>query len=114
MPPRRFSRHTYALGIHDAADPNVLLLTDREPYRYRPLSDNVTHVVREGESLMTLAGKYFQPLARPAGLYWVIADFQPDPILDPTIALVPGTVLVVPSLRTVTEQVFSEQRRDEG
>jgi hypothetical protein len=52
--------------------------------------------------------------ARPAGLWWVIADFQPDPVHDPTLSLEPGRVLVVPSIRTVQEEIFSETRRAEA
>jgi hypothetical protein len=112
MPPRRFSRHTFTSAVLD--DGERLLLTDREPFRFRSLSDNRQHVVKDGETLFSLAGRYFAPLPRPAGLWWVIADFQPDPIHDPTVALDPGRVLVVPSMRTVIEEVFSEKRRGEA
>jgi hypothetical protein len=112
MPPRRFSRHTFTSAVKD--DEGRLFLTEREPFRFRSLPDNRQHVVKEGETLFSLAGRYFAPLPRPAGLWWVIADFQPDPIHDPTVALEPGRVLVVPSIRTVQEEVFSETRRAEA
>lgn len=112
MPPRRFSRYTFCSGVLDEA--GRLFLTEREPFRYRALPDNRQHVVKEGETLFTLAGRYFASLPRPAGLWWVIADFQPDPIHDPTLALELGRLLVVPSLRTVVEEVFSEKRRQEA
>jgi hypothetical protein len=111
MPPRRFSRYTYTAAVLD--DEERLFLTDRDAFRYRALPDNRQHVVKEGDTLFSLAGRYFAPLSRPAGLWWVIADFQPDPIHDPTLSLEVGRVLVVPSLRTVTEEVFSEKRRQE-
>jgi hypothetical protein len=112
MPPRRFSRHTFTSAVQDGA--GRLVLTDREPFRFRSLPDNRQHVVKEGETLFSLAGRYFAPLNRPAGLWWVIADFQPDPIHDPTIVLEPGRVLVIPSVRTVLEEIFSERRRGEA
>lgn len=112
MPPRRFSRYTYSAAVLDESE--RLFLTDRETFRYRALPDNRQHVVKEGDTLFSLSGRYFAPLPRPAGLWWVIADFQPDPIHDPTLALEVGRVLVVPSLRTVTEEVFSEKRRQEA
>lgn len=112
MPPRRYSRYTFCAGVLDEA--GRLFLTEREPYRYRALPDNRQHVVKEGETLFTLAGRYYSALPRPAGLWWVIADFQPDPIHDPTLQLEPGRALVVPSLRTVLEEVFSEKRRQEA
>ena len=112
MPPRRFSRYAFSAAVLD--DEERLLLTEREPFRFRPLADNRQHVVKEGESLFSLAGRFFAPLPRPAGLWWVIADFQPDPIHDPTVALEPGRVLIIPSVRTVLEEVFSERRREEA
>ena len=110
MPPRRWSRFTFCTALQD--DDGILFLTEREPFGYQPFTDNRLHVVKEGESLFTLAGRYFAPLPRPAGLWWVLADFQPEPILDPTLALTPGTTLVVPSLRTVQEEIFNEHRRE--
>ena len=70
--------------------------------------------MKQGETLFSLAGRYFAALPRPAGLWWVIADFQPDPIHDPTLSLEVGQVLLVPSVRTVVEEVFSEKRRQES
>jgi hypothetical protein len=95
-------------------DKERLYLTDVEPYRFQSLPDNRQHVVQEGDTLFTLAALYFAPLPRPAGLWWVIADFQPDPIHDPTLSLDLGRELVIPSVRTVVEDVFSESRRDEA
>ena len=112
MPPRRFSRHTFTSAV--LGDDGRLFLTEREPFRFRSLPDNRQHVVKEGDTLFSLAGRYFAPLPRPAGLWWVIADFQPDPVHDPTVALEPGRVLVVPSIRTVQEEIFSETRRAEA
>ena len=111
MPPRRYSRYAFCEALLD--DDERLFLTDREPYRFRALSDNRQHVVKEGETLFSLAGRYFAPLPRPAGLWWIIADFQSDPIQDPTLGLEVGSVLVVPSMRTVVEEIFSEKRRQE-
>lgn len=87
------------------------MLYGDEPFRFREFSDSKEHVVRQGDTLFTLAGRYFAPQPRACGLWWVIADFQPDPIHDPTLDLEVGRVLIVPSLRTLTEEVFSERRR---
>lgn len=92
-------------------DDGLLMLYGGDPFRYVELADNVRHVVRDGDTLFALAGRYFRGLPRPAGLWWVIADFQPEPIHDPTLRLAAGRVLFVPSLRTVNELVFSEARR---
>jgi len=109
MPPRRLSRYPFSTAVAD--EDGDLVLHGGDPFRYRKFADNVEHVVREGDTLWTLAARYFRGIDRPAGLWWVIADFQPEPIHDPTLALEPGTVLVVPSVRTVLEEIFSEKRR---
>jgi hypothetical protein len=111
MPPRRWSRYTFCSATLD--DEGRLFLLDREPYRFQSFADNRQHVVQQGETLFSLAGRYFAPLPRPAGLWWVIADFQPDPISDATLQLDLGRVLFVPSVRVVTEEIFSETRRQE-
>ena len=49
-----------------------------------------------------------------AALWWVIADFQPEPVHDPTRALEVGRVMFIPSERTLVEEVFSSRRRKTG
>lgn len=110
MPPRRHSRHTFTTAFLDGEE---LILTEAERYRFRAFRDNRIHVVKEEDTIFNLAARYFRGLPRPDGLYWVIMDFQPDPIHDPTIKLSVGTTLVIPSLRTVQEEIFSERRREE-
>src|SRR5438552_3903313 len=111
MAPRRLSRNTFCLGVTDALD--NLYLSEREPFGFRSRSDNIKHLARAGESLFTLAGRYYRSIPRAAGLWWVIADFQPDPILDPTVELTEGSILVIPSVRTLLEEVLAETRRTE-
>ena len=110
MPPRRFSRFMFCAAYLD--DDGRLVLTEREPFRFRAFPDNRQHAVVAGDTLFTLAGRYFAPLPRASGLWWVIADFQPDPIHDPTLALELGRVMFIPSVRVLTEEVFSESRRE--
>ena len=112
MPPRVGSRHSFTLGMHDAD--GVLRLTEREPYRYKAHTDNRVHVVVQGDTLWDLAGRYFAPLPRACGFWWAIADFQPDPIVDPTLELVPGRRVFIPSLRVLTDVVLGEARRREA
>lgn len=128
MPPRRNSRHTFALAFSPTDEDDVLpclddvwpgrsfdfQLAEREPYRFRELPDNRIVRAKEGDTLFTLAAKHFAGIPRPAGLWWVIADFQPQPIVDPTLRLRPGALIVVPSVRTVTEEIFAEGRRRES
>lgn len=112
MPPRIGSRHSFTLGIRDEA--GRLFLTEREPYRFRQHADNRVHLVAGGDTLFGLAGKYFAPLPRASGFWWVIADFQPDPIVDPTLQLELGRQLIIPSVRVLTDVILGEQRRRNG
>lgn len=109
MAPRTGSRHSFTQGFRD--DGGRLFLTEREPYRFREHTDTRIHVVAQGDTLFNLAGRYFAPLPRACGFWWVLADFQPDPVVDPTLELEVGRRLVVPSLRVLTDVILSEQRR---
>lgn len=112
MPPRKQSRYTFCFGYRDADGDFVL--SDPEPYRYRELVDTRLVRISQGETIFSVAGREFGTFStRPAGLWWIIADFQPEPIHDPTLELPPGTMLYIPSDRTIAEEIFSEVRRDE-
>lgn len=111
MPPGIHSRYLFCQGLTDA-DGNVFL-SDRVPFRYQKVSDNRTHTVVEGDTLFHLAHKYFAPLVRPSQYFWVIADFQIEPILDATLKLDIGRVLAIPSVRLLIEEILNEARRDE-
>jgi hypothetical protein len=87
------------------------LLTEREPFGFRRFADTIEHRVVEGDSLWGLAARYYVALERPAGYWWVLADFQPEPIVDPTLALEVGRVLMIPSLRVLTDVVLSDRSR---
>ncbi len=111
MPPRQLSRHRYTRGVRDSV--GRLALTARNPFRFVEREDTVEHTVVDGDTLYTLAGRYYNVIdpERACGLWWVIADFQPDPIFDPTCMLEPGRVMYIPSPLVVTNEVFSEARR---
>jgi hypothetical protein len=110
MPPFKFSKYQFVSALTEDGSLGRVFLSERERFPFRDFSDNRSHIVREGDSLFTLAHRFFKGLPRPSGLWWVIADFQPEPIHDPTIQLDLGRVLFVPSVRTVVEEVFSESR----
>lgn len=108
MPPTPTSRTRLCSGIID--DDGDLVLTDPEPFLYRELPDNITHPVVQADTWQSIAYRYYGD----ALLYWVVVDFQPaGPVYDVTVALVPGERVVVPSLRTVQEDILSESRRQE-
>jgi hypothetical protein len=111
MPPQLFSRYQFCVSFADPVT-GKLVLSDREPYRFAAFADNRMHNVVEGDSLPRLAARYFAPMAGAAQLWWIIADFQPEPIFDPTLVLDVGRVLVIPSVQTVLSEIFDEARRD--
>lgn len=112
MPPGIHSRYLFCQGLTDSAGRTYL--SDRVPFKFKKTADNRTHNVVEGDTLFHLAHTYFSPLDRPSQYFWVIADFQPDdPIIDATLKLQPGTVLVIPSIRMLVEEILNESRRDE-
>jgi hypothetical protein len=111
MAPRTGSRHSFCLGVLNPEGRR--LLTEREPFRFRELPDNRQHRVVEGDTLWSLAGLYFAPLPRACGFWWAIADFQPDPLVDPTVGLEVGRILAIPSTRVLSDVILGEARRRE-
>lgn len=111
MPPKFGSRYLFCKGVRD--EDGKLYLTEREPFRYQPFSDNRIHTVVEGDTWFNLAGRYFTPLERACGYWWVIVDFQPenDIEIDPTLSLLPGSEIVIPPVRIVTDILPTENMR---
>lgn len=103
------SRYRYCLGYTDELE--RIYLDEREPFRFRDENDNKFHTVKEGDTLWGLADLNLSKFPRSCGLWWIIAEFQPTPIVDPTIKLEPGTTIVIPSERLVDTLVFNEDNR---
>ena len=106
--PGAMSRYLFATA---SEVDGVAELGDVEPYGYRVHADTVEHVVAEGDSLFTLAGRYYADVPRGCGLWWAIADFQPEPIVDATLALTVGSTIHIPSERVVLNEILGEGRR---
>lgn len=109
MPPGAVSRYLFCTG--QVLNDGSLALSARAPYRYVEHADTRRHVVQDGDTLDSLADRYFAPLVRAAGFWWAIADYQPEPILDPTITLDAGRLLYIPSVRVLTDVILGEARR---
>jgi hypothetical protein len=107
----RYSRYSFTTAQQDK-DGN-LFLSSRVPFRYQNLPDNRVHIIAEGDTVFRLAHRYFLPLDEAPTLWDVICDFQPDPIIDPTLKLRPGRALFIPSVRTVIEVIYNENRRSD-
>jgi hypothetical protein len=108
VPPHVGSRFSFSMALED--EDGRLYLAGREPYRFAVHADTRVHRVMEGDTLFSLAGQYFEPLPRACGYWWAIADFQPDPILDPTLGLETGRLVYIPSLRVLTDVILANPR----
>jgi len=83
------------------------LLAEAEPFRYVAREDNIVHSAVEGDSWFTLAEMYYWMIStRPCGLYWIVCDFQPEPVVDPTLAIQGGKTILLPSAATVRSEIL--------
>ena len=107
MPPGVNSRHAVTPMIA-RIDDGLTFLLDREPYRYVPRPDNRRVVVQQGDTWHSLAARHLHPIARPQDLWWLICDFQPTPVLDPTAPIAVGSVVFIPSPEFVQGTVLTD------
>lgn len=103
------SRYRYNRSYTDATGSPYL--DEREPFRYRAQADNIHHISQEGDTWWGLAQRYYSGFERASGLWWVICEYQPQPIVDPTLTIPAGSTVVIPSARLVRLDVFSDARR---
>lgn len=107
-----YSRHKHDDLIKgDSGRTSGLVFTATRPkFHYTGDTGEIPYVVEAGDSLATLAARYFggMGLSLPSLLYWAIADFQPEPLLDPTIDLTPGTIVYIPSAATLQAWLMRE------
>ena len=105
MPPRKNSRYLVSIARRDGN--GKLFLTEPTPFRWdSSLKGTRTYTVKEGDSLHTIAYQHFKPMENAEHLWWVIAGFQPNPIMDATLDLVVGRTLYIPSQRVVEERIL--------
>lgn len=99
------SRYRFSEVMQDSD--GVAYLSDREPFGYRDRPDNIPHVVQHGDTLEDLAKFYYWNLNEDADqLWWVIADFQPDPIINPFRPLTAGKLLILPAPEFVSSEIL--------
>lgn len=88
------------------SDAGGIELDLRATLEYNPSEDDITHIVEAGDTLHGLAAGYYNGMPNPATLWWVIADYQPVPIIDPTVVLTPGDLIIIPSPSAVQGALF--------
>lgn len=112
-----YSRYRFCRATEDANGNRVL--DTRSRFLYRDRQDTIAHLVADGDTLESLAARYYAPWTYSAQLFWVIGDFQvdsegqPAPVYDPTVALTPGSIVLVPGKETVQNEALSPDRASE-
>lgn len=106
-----WSRDRFAVEMED--EDGTIFATDYEPFGFRPETDNRAYVARDGDTWAGVAFLSFPAIPRACGLWWALADYQPEPVVDPTLAIAAGRVVVIPSERVLRQLVFASERRRE-
>ncbi len=112
IPPSTLSVYRFCQAFTDPD--GRTMLTDIVPYRFQDLDDTIIHRVTGRQTLQDIAAYRYQAYGEEAYLLWIVlAHFQPDPVLDPTLPLEPGSILYVPSYRVIEEEILNETRRSD-
>lgn len=102
------SRYKHARAfLDDSNTDQVTYLGTREPITYVDDRENSMHVASDADTLEALADRLFDGFDNPQSLYWVIGNYQPTPIMDPSRRLKAGTILIIPSrafVKTLIDQ----------
>ena len=99
------SRH--ARPYQNALGEVHLTVPERLPHMQR--DDTVVHICKDGETLQGLAVMYYQNSISNAVDCWeIIAQFQEDPIVDGSVPLGVGRVLLIPSAEYIREVALGD------
>lgn len=77
-------------------------LPERVPY----LGEDgaIPHICTGNENLLDISLAYFRGLYQdPVSKWWIIAQAQDDPVVDPLVPLKKGTILMIPSISFIEE-----------
>lgn len=91
----------YLLSDLVLSEDQELYTSLRDRITYDDIEDVLAYSVKDGDTLHSVATKFYGQDG--ATFWWAIADFQPDPINDPTVKLVSGQILFIPPLAEVHE-----------
>jgi nucleoid-associated protein YgaU len=104
-----YSRYRYCTAFRDSGA--QLVLDEREPFRFADATDNRWHTAVDGDTWWSLAHRYFAGFPRACGLWWLLCEYQPVPVVDPTLRVQPGATIAIPSERLLRLYVFSADQR---
>jgi len=99
MPPRLNTRYQYCRAFQD--DELRWYLEVPRPFRFSPEADNLPYKVKTGDTLQVLAYRFYRGLDNAPQFWRAIAEF--NDIIDVTIPLEVGKLLIIPSLRWIQE-----------
>lgn len=88
-----------------------LTITERLPaIEY---DDTITHVAKAGENLFDIAVHYYQHQIENAADCWeILAECQEDPIIDGSVPLRAGQIILVPPVAYIQEVALGTSLRD--
>jgi hypothetical protein len=93
---------------------NKFITLDRSPWNFQKFEDTTIHICKGGEMIWEIAAQYYKDIfERPSMWYWIIADFQPSPILDATLAMQQGQKVYIPSERVIRLFILDPDRNPE-
>ena len=107
-----FGVYLYGLERHGEAYVNDdgevhLSLPERLPFEER--DDTEIHIVQGEETLLDIAAQHYRRTFRnPVDLWQVIAEFQEHTIIDPSVPLDKGMIVLIPSKYYCADIAFGE------
>jgi hypothetical protein len=96
-----------------ASEEGKVFLSLRERLPHLQGSDTRIHICKGGERLYDLAVGYYKGLyQRPLDLWPIIAEYQPEPIHDPSVPLSEGEVVLIPGPGYIETVAFGDPLSD--
>jgi hypothetical protein len=100
-------RHANATRIDDSPggkDDDAVVFQVPERLSYEDREDNTIHIVTEGERIYDLAQAYFaRVIPNGIDIWEVLAQYQPEPIVDPSVPLAAGREIFIPPTDYIDE-----------
>jgi hypothetical protein len=95
------SRYRLSVVYQTEDDHLYFSLNEREPYGAE--EDDIIHITSEGETLFSIAHKYYGELPGGVHHWWLIGEYQPTPIKDPSLRLAANSLVIIPSVRKLLD-----------
>uniref|UniRef100_A0A6H1Z9L9 Uncharacterized protein n=1 Tax=viral metagenome TaxID=1070528 RepID=A0A6H1Z9L9_9ZZZZ len=91
-------------GVAYEADDGKLYVSLPERLPFDGGDDGIPHVCTGNENVLDICLAYFRGIYQdPVDKWWIVAQAQNDPVVDPLVPLRKGTILVIPSISYIEE-----------